>query len=104
MRRTLVSLALLASACGGLPPPQHVCDEAQYSFLECGVEVPLLNDGPCAGVRLSAAECVMDHVGTCEDLVELVREPDVCLTDLLADPFERAPGDDLFDVPAGAEE
>lgn len=95
MRRLLLFAAFLAS-CGGLPPPEDACEAAQYEFLACGVRVPLLSDGACVGVRLSAAECVQDHAGTCEDLLELARAPDTCLTELLERPFDDAPGDDLF--------
>lgn len=99
MHRVLGATCLLfCMSCGGLPPADNACDEAQYAFLACGVRIPLLNDGTCVGVRLSVAECVEDHSEDCEQLLELARAPDTCLTSLLDAPYEDAPGDPLFPV------
>lgn len=95
MRWGLAS-ALLLVACGGPPEASNLCEEAQLMFQSCGVRVPLISDGPCAGLRRSAATCIMDHGESCETLAELTRAPDTCFESLIEPPQVTEPSDPIF--------
>ncbi len=96
MRAELLVVLLLAAGCGGPEAPATICEAAEDAFLRCGVSVPLLDDGPCAGLRYSAAECIMDHADTCLDLAKLTRRPDTCFDMLLEPPDLDEPSEPLF--------
>ena len=51
--RTLFLVLMIG--CAGADEPRSICEEAEQAFLGCGVSVPLVNDGPCAGLRHSVA-------------------------------------------------
>ncbi|MEJ7728684.1 MAG: hypothetical protein WKG00_05670 [Polyangiaceae bacterium] len=63
--------------------------------------MPLLEEGPCSGVRLATAECVVDHVADCDELASLPSRIDECIDDLLPDDDGELPTGGL-PVPATA--
>jgi hypothetical protein len=67
------------------PEPGDACEAARQRFAECGATLPLLEDGPCSGVRLAAAECIVDHVADCDELASLPSRIDECIDDVLPD-------------------
>lgn len=80
-------LALLALLLGGcelfLPPtPADDCASAQELLQDCGATLPLLTDGPCVGLRVALAECVLDQTPSCDALASLGRRPDTCAPEL----------------------
>jgi hypothetical protein len=89
-------LLVLLLGCGGTYEPRSICEEAEDAFLGCGVSVPLVNDGPCAGLRHSAAECIMEHASSCLELAKLTRRPDTCFDMLIEPPEIGEPSEPLF--------
>jgi hypothetical protein len=83
------------------PEPGDACEAARQRFAECGATLPLLDEGPCTGVRLATAECVVDHVADCDELATLPSRIDECIDDLLPDDDGELPTGGL-PVPATA--
>jgi hypothetical protein len=78
--RALAALLLLA---GCAPPIEgDSCQRAEGFLHDCGVSLPLLADGPCVGVRLEVAGCVLEFSDDCRQAAELPAHMEDCLDDL----------------------
>ncbi len=62
--KSLLLVALALGGCGLLTPPTPAddCAVAQELLQDCGATLPLLTDGPCIGLRVALAECVLDQI------------------------------------------
>jgi hypothetical protein len=89
---------LLPFACARPAPPAgaDACERARFLFGTCGVTVPALVGGDCAGTDLAFASCVVDHASDCDELAALVRRLDACADDA----GERLPPGDPLEAPA----
>ena len=106
MRRLLLALAF-----AGCTPPGggDVCDRALVFLHDCGVSLPLLADGPCVGLRLEVADCVLEYASDCREAAELPAHYEDCVSDLgdedpelpeLPEPTDPEPAADPEDDPA----
>ena len=91
-------------ACGG--EELSMCEEASEVLGTCDVSIPFLRDGPCAGVRAAAAECILAHVTSCQQVASLDAAFQQCVAeegDDVALPFEPSSpnGEDLPPQPEG---
>jgi hypothetical protein len=85
-----LAFVLLVAGCA----PQVEGDSCQRAagFLhECGVSLPLLADGPCVGVRLEVADCVLAFSEDCRQAAELPAHMEDCLADLGDDDLPELP-------------
>ena len=100
----LVALPAVLAACAVAcerPEPGDTCEAARQRFAECGATLPLLDEGPCTGVRRATAECIVDHVADCDELATLPARIDACIDDLLPEDDGELPTGGL-PVPATA--
>lgn len=81
---SVVATLMAFAGCALLAPPKPAddCAVAQELLQDCGATLPLLTDGPCTGLRVALAECVLDQTPTCDSLASLGRRPDTCAPEL----------------------
>ncbi|MFO0726355.1 MAG: hypothetical protein U1E65_21395 [Myxococcota bacterium] len=104
MRAWAFLMILLASGCPVEvgPAPADVCAEATLRFNDCGANLPFISDGPCAGLRETLAQCVVDQGESCDALAALAARPDRCLSAVFQPPTgQDTPTQPLFPGPGG---
>lgn len=82
MRALYVITLLLATSCVE-PIPEDVCDEASFALDACGLSLPLMHDGPCAGLRREVGACIIENLSSCQDTQALESLGELCLFELL---------------------
>lgn len=89
-----IALLLTLAACEGAKSvPVDVCDDATQRLAECGVSLPLVTGGACAGPRRLASQCLVSHADGCDEISTLLQRIDACIEDMEAD------GGDEFPLP-----
>lgn len=81
-RASLAALLLALSGSCLMNGQENPCNEARAFLDGCGVSLPILADGACAGLRETIALCVLESAATCREAAEISTRTDGCAAGL----------------------